>query len=287
MSEAAASAAGNDSAPTSSAGTILRQARKAKGLHLAAIAATIKVAPAKLEALENDRFDQLPDATFTRALAQAMCRVLRIDAQPVLARLPQAAGQRLERLEGGLRQPFHERPGQAEPRDWSALRSPAVWGPALLVLGAALLLLVPLDALRPRRAAPAADAQSNAASAARPSVVAMAASAPASAATAASAAIEAEASRAGPMPAGAVSAGASGVPLELQARGETWVEVRDAQGRVLLSRTLHKGEKVSLDTRPPLRVRIGNAKDTRLVFRGEAIDPSKTTRDNIARLELQ
>ena len=41
------------SAPTLSAGALLRDARKAQGLHLAAIAASIKVTPQKLEALEN------------------------------------------------------------------------------------------------------------------------------------------------------------------------------------------------------------------------------------------
>ena len=35
----------------------------------AALAASLKITPRKLEALESDRFDELPDATFTRALA--------------------------------------------------------------------------------------------------------------------------------------------------------------------------------------------------------------------------
>ena len=47
---------------------------RAQGLHIAALAAAIKVAPRKLELLEADRFDELPDATFTRALAQTVCR---------------------------------------------------------------------------------------------------------------------------------------------------------------------------------------------------------------------
>ena len=67
---------------------MLRAAREKRGLHIAALAASIKVSPRKLEALETDRYDELPDLTFTRALAQTVCRALKIDAEPVLAKLP-------------------------------------------------------------------------------------------------------------------------------------------------------------------------------------------------------
>ena len=78
------------------AGRLLREARQAQGLHIAALASAIKVAPRKLELLEADRLDELPDATFTRALAQTVCRSLKIDAAPILALLPPPSGHRLE-----------------------------------------------------------------------------------------------------------------------------------------------------------------------------------------------
>lgn len=68
----------------------LKQLRLAQGIELEALAATIKVSPAKLEALEEGRYQDLPDATFTRALAMAVCRALKVDAGPVLASLPAA-----------------------------------------------------------------------------------------------------------------------------------------------------------------------------------------------------
>ncbi|HEX5374123.1 MAG TPA: helix-turn-helix domain-containing protein [Aquabacterium sp.] len=68
----------------------LKQLRLAQGIELEALAATIKVSPAKLEALEEGRYQELPDATFTRALAMAVCRALKVDAGPVLASLPAA-----------------------------------------------------------------------------------------------------------------------------------------------------------------------------------------------------
>lgn len=77
------------SAPTGpSAGRLLREAREKRGMHIAALAASIKVTPKKLEALESDRIDLLPDATFARALAQTVCRALKIDSGPVMALLP-------------------------------------------------------------------------------------------------------------------------------------------------------------------------------------------------------
>src|SRR5688500_5851649 len=46
-------------APPHTAGSLLRAARQAQGLHIAALAATIKVSHRKLEFLEADRLDEL------------------------------------------------------------------------------------------------------------------------------------------------------------------------------------------------------------------------------------
>ena len=47
-----------------SAGSLLRQAREAAGLSIATLAVLLKVPVKKLEALEADHFDLLPDAVF-------------------------------------------------------------------------------------------------------------------------------------------------------------------------------------------------------------------------------
>src|SRR5437763_8876223 len=92
------------------AGRLLREARQAQGLHIAALASTIKVAPRKLELLEADRVDELPDATFTRALAQTVCRTLKVDSAPILALLPRPDVHRLGDVGAGLNAPFRSRP---------------------------------------------------------------------------------------------------------------------------------------------------------------------------------
>jgi transcriptional regulator with XRE-family HTH domain len=98
-----------------SAGAMLRAARERNGIHIAVLAATIKVAPAKLEALEADRIEDLPNASFARALAQSVCRSLKTDARPILAALPPPDADLLGKPVGPLNTPFRERPGHGEP----------------------------------------------------------------------------------------------------------------------------------------------------------------------------
>lgn len=277
--------------PARSAGTILREARQAQGLHIAALAALIKVQQRKLEALENDRFDELPDATFTRALAQTVCRALKIDAAPVLALLPAPSGYRLEHVGEGINAPFRDRPGRREPADWLTLTSPRVWLPALLVVGAAVLYFVPaswLAGLQPA-SSPASAPAATAAPAPTPDLPASATvsvvvpTLPEPAPPLASAPAVALA----PPAASAPAVDAAGGPLQVHAKAQSWVEVQDASSRVLLSRMLQPGESIALDGQAPLKLKIGNAGATEVVFRGQAQDLSGSTRDNVARLELK
>lgn len=136
-----------------SAGTQLRHAREAAGLHVAALAVSLKVPVAKLEALEADRYDLLPDAVFVRALASSVCRTLKIDPQPVLVRLPRSAAPRLAQSRDGINAPFRV-PGEGPRAGWSEhLTRPVTLVVGALLLGALALMLLPaisdlLDALR-------------------------------------------------------------------------------------------------------------------------------------------
>lgn len=73
---------------STTAGALLRQLREDAGFKLDVLAQALRVSPAKLEALESDHLDALPDAMFARALTLAVCRQLKTDAAPVLALLP-------------------------------------------------------------------------------------------------------------------------------------------------------------------------------------------------------
>jgi len=126
-----------------SAGTLLRRAREAAGLHVETVAVSLKVPVPKLEALEEDRFDQMPDIVFVRGLASSVCRVLKIDPQPVLDRLPQSTAPRLIRDIDGLNTPFRA-PGDAAPPGWiDHARQPVFLAVFALLLGALILILLP------------------------------------------------------------------------------------------------------------------------------------------------
>lgn len=86
-------ASGAATVHASGAGLLLRQYREAANLHLVTLSAALKVSRAKIEALEADRYDDLPDVAFARALAMSCCRYVGKDPEPVLALMPSHAAQ--------------------------------------------------------------------------------------------------------------------------------------------------------------------------------------------------
>jgi cytoskeleton protein RodZ len=298
------------------AGRLLREARERQGLHIAALAAAIKVAPKKLELLESDRFDELPDATFTRALAQTVCRALKADAAPVMQLLPPPASHRLEQVGEGLNTPFRERPGALVQRDWQQFAaSPVFWVVALILVATATVYLLPgsIGVLSTARSRPAAAPPARAAvePGMPPEPAQTAASSPAPVAETGASAVDREpvvvgadvaAPHVAPLtestdPAASAAANppvAAPVPdalppgmLQLRSSAASWVEVTDGHGKPLLSRLLRPGEAVGVDGTPPLKVRIGNAAGTQVTFRGQPTELQAFTRDNVARLELR
>ena len=88
-------------------------------------------------------------------------------------------------------------------------------------------------------------------------------------------------------PANSLQATPAAGALQLRTSEASWVDVRDGRGQVLLSRIVQPGEMVGLDGAPPLRLTIGNAAATQLSFRGQPVSLTPSTRDNVARVELQ
>lgn len=285
--------------PASGAGALLRAARQKQGLHIAALAASIKVTPSKLEALEAGRYEELPDATFTRALAQSVCRVLKIDAGPVLAQLPSTRDATLDNVRVGLNTPFRERPGRIDPTDWALWRQPAFWLVLLMLAAAAAFMMVPgqwmqrlaptssrtADTIPPSAAelpqAMPPTAASGVAEAAPPPVVE---GPTASSVSQAPVTEPAAAASAAEVPGAPPAANLTGTRVRgIQA---TWVQASDAKGQLLISRTVQAGEVVDLDGARPLRVRIGNVHGTELQHRGQVIDLASRTQNNVATIDL-
>lgn len=323
-----------------SAGEILRRAREAQNMTLEGLASTIKVTPAKLEALESGQFDLLPDANFTRALAMTVCRALKVDPSEVLAALPAARPAALAEGKPPLNQPFKDVRGGSplfdHHWDWSSLLSFKWLAPILLLVGSLVIYVLPesIEApawfqkvlqMAPRPTEVTKAEQAASATQLEPPVAASAAedvppaSAPPEAAssmsvpvalppvapaasgglvplvldkTDAAAPASAPVLAADPRLAQAASvtpsaSSAGGDTLVLAVRDASWIEVRDAKGAKLLSRNVLAGERVALDGVAPLSLRIGNAPGVQLSYKGQPVDLTASTRNNVARLELK
>jgi cytoskeleton protein RodZ len=311
------------SAELVTAGELLRRAREAAGLHIGALAVSLKVPVKKLEALEANQFDALPDAVFARALASSVCRTLKVDPQEILDKLPQNAAKRLKVAEEGINAPFRPKGGSGVSMSAARyLSKPVMLVVGLLLLGALALVLMPVksrDAATVVTApvvdmlpvspmvseAPVMPAVVDVAPGSAPLVVpagpsmapvasvASGAVVPALPMTAASAVMAlAPLASVKPNPAASASTGGGSASvtegvLVLRAKAPVWVQVTDAKGLVQLSKTLTAGESAAVSGALPLAAIVGRVDATEVQVRGKAFDLLPVSKDNVARFEVK
>ncbi len=308
--DAASTAAAADAAV---AGALLKQAREQAGMSLETLASRVKVLPHKLAALEEGRFDELPDLTFARALAKTICRHFNIDPVPVLAGFPAtaAAASATALNRQTLRTPLDANrglriQGRAGTGFWVGPPSFALaavagavalwwWLPASPPGGTgtdaansnqphATVEVVPTLNQTAETVAPAAVTSLPVPSpAVAPAPAVTTPVVPAAPLAPPGAAVVPAAT---PGAAPAAVAPASTDVLRLQARQTTWVEVRGG-GRTLLQRTLQAGESVSFNTGAPFGVVVGRADAIEVQLRGQAFDITPYKRNNVARFSVQ
>jgi cytoskeleton protein RodZ len=78
----------------------------------------------------------------------------------------------------------------------------------------------------------------------------------------------------------------SAVALSFRFNEESWVEVRAADGRVLMKALNAAGSEQRIEGDAPYSVVVGNAKGVELRFRGQPVDLGPYTHDQVARLTL-
>lgn len=320
MSEAIANDNGQAMGEGVSRPVLLRAAREAAGLHIAALAAALKVPVRKLEALEAGRYSELPDLIFARALASSACRQLKVDPAPILEQIPQSVVRELGASRHAINAPFqpaHD-PAPLNPLSW--LSRPALLAAIVLLLGALVIVFLPRmeepaqatleganvvtpvepvatvepvlaqepvppgtpqpEGAAPADAAPAAPAGTSA----TPAPVSTAPTAPAAAAAAASA--TATAGTVAP-PVVIPAAPAPGSLLSIAATGESWVEVVNGSGSVVIQRMLQAGDAVDFSSAPPYTVVLGRAEAAQVTVRGKPFDVTRYARNNVARFEVK
>ncbi len=286
---------------TGSAGAALRVAREAAGLHIGALAVSLKVPVKKLEALEADDLSQLPDAVFARALAASVCRTLKIDPVPILRMLPQLQTPPLQVGSQAGSPRIDVQRGFAGVPGLSRLSRPVVYTTAVLLLGAMLVWLLPMlnlatpgsgvasDSGQVVSSAPFTPAGSVEAVVDAPAVPVPAPMAPEPAASTpvASASGIAMVTPAASAALAQNKMSASDAILVLTTRGSSWVQVVGADGVVHLRKTLAQGESASVNGALPLSVVIGRANEIDVQVRGKPYDLAAVAKDNVARFQIK
>ena len=302
-------------------GRVLAAAREAQGIPAAEMAGRLRLHPRQLEALEQERLEELPSAPFVRGYVRSYAKELKIDPAPLLSVL-------------GARLPAPATLGLTAPTGLSMTevrRAGVERASRLMVIGGTVVALVILaivgwiastrmkPAASPAQPTGAATAPSPAAAA--PAAVPGAEVAPAAAPTSSAAGsttapnesvsvVSGAAAGASPGVASTVNPVASATPeaspapasvapmpptpvvsgLRLQVSGRpSWIEVTDADGRVVFVGTLSSGtEQVLVNLKPPLRLTVGNASTVTVTYRGRLVDLQPHIRANdLARLTLE
>ena len=270
------------------AGALLRQGREAMGLRIEVLAASLKVPVVKLQALESGNLATLPDRVFVRALAASMCRHVKIDPAPVLAKLPQTSQTPWTHAQQNINTPVKHSSQAHQGKSLRELLSrPVALAILALLIGAALIVFWPelratgwfatasTESASPAPSASAAVVEPAATPGIPPPQAAPASVAPAfTPAAAASAAVVA-------------SVPASNDVLVFRARTESWVRVLDAKNAVAFQKTLAAGETAAVSGNLPLAVTIGRADAVDVQVRGAPFDLSKVSTSNVARFAVK
>ena len=288
----------NEAPPLRSAGSLLAAEREKQGLSRADVAQRLCMSASQVEALEAGDFSRLATGPFLKGFVRNYARLLGMDAEAVvslvLRDLPAAPLPALAVPSQGIRfEPFSRR--------WSpaAMRASIV---AMLVLVAGIGSLYwwlnvypakPMPVAEPAATLAPAELPGMAPPVAAPAPESLALSLPPSEATPAATPLPAGSAPAAqapskPLPAEALPAASNGLSrLRLVTRERTWIEVIDRSGTRVASRNVEPGAAAEFVGQAPLRVAIGNAPGTRLLFNDREVDLAPHTRAAVARLILE
>ena len=285
------------------AGQMLRQARSDAGLHIAALAVSLRVPVKRIEALENGQMDLLPDMVFVRALTSSICQALKIDAQPILDKLPKAALPRLNHDDVAINTPIGATSSAKNSWMGELFTSPLLLGVLLLCVSAAGVYFWPKNvamtatpvsiapkALPEKTLTDVGVSQAKEVLVTNESTSALSLNANANAGLGASPANMAPIAEAiSTTPATPLVVNSS-VPADslviFKATGETWVEVKSATGSTLFKKLLMAGETAGTSGAVPLTVIVGRADVTQVEVRGKSMDLMSIAKSNVARFEV-
>lgn len=281
-----------------SAGGELASAREELNLSVAEVARHLKLSPAQVEALEAGAYERLPGRVFVRGFLRNYAKLVGLDPEPLVRRLEH------EMPEPRIVEEPPPSPHAVMPTGERS-RWPIYAGIAGTVIAALAAYEFGFNSPAPTeaqtedgKAAPDATTSASAAPAASPT----ASGGPSGSAT------DPGAAAAAPPPVGASAAvstmgsgstvGASGAtPAQAADAGtralhfrfdeESWVEVRDADGRVIFTKLNKAGTEERITGLAPLKLVVGNARGVRLTADDQPVDLGPYTGASVARLTLK
>lgn len=284
-----------------SVGERLREARAARGMSVAELAAALKLSSRQIEALEAGEWAKLPGHAFVRGFVRNYARVVQIDAAGLLADLdvPAAPPVRLDLPQNASA--VMPESGQAQRRDYAAVLA----GLVLVVVAVVAYFLVPqdfwkTDAEEAPPAAEAAQGQLFPPAGGAPAAAAPDAEAPAEAAGAAVAETAPAPVAAAPAPVPVPPVAAAPMPikpapaapaaagaLRFRFAQPSWVEVRDRSGQVVFSQLNAADTEQAIDGRPPFALVVGNATHVTVSYKGREIELQPRSKDDVARVTVE
>lgn len=264
----------------------LKMARVNRGLTIDEVSVRLNLRPASIEAMEAGAYEKLPGAAYVAGFVHSYARLLMLDGTALVSQL---------KVESTVMQlkPVHEMPFKVSQRAFPS--AGFIWTGLILLLGLLLLWTVTNNKFAPEmitaessepQELPAdvhmdaaegddveAPATTGSAPSATPPAVAPAPAAPtpapiAPAAVAPAAAAPASvpapsASTATPPPAGAA----------VMAKQNSWIQLRDSKGVVVVAKLLRAGESFPLPNTPGLMMTTGNAGGTFITVNGQPSAP--------------
>ena len=246
-----------------SPGPVLRAEREKRGMKVEEVASQMRLSRHQVEALERGDYDVLPGAIFVRGFIRNYAKLLQLDPGSLLETMVRPQESIMPPKVEGI--PFPS----GQKRSW------AHYAIGFVVLAFLLLVFeiyrenhVPKPPAQQLKTKPDVPAQPAPAEALQPSAHAIAPEAPA------------EASQPAAIPA------ASG-PIHLVFDVASWVEVRDASGRIIFSKLNPAGSEQFVSGVAPFSLVIGNAHSVRLFYQGKPVDLAPYIKVEVARLTLK
>ncbi|MFZ3323126.1 MAG: helix-turn-helix domain-containing protein [Usitatibacter sp.] len=299
-----------EEAPRKTLGQTLSAERERQGLSRADAAQRLHMSAYQIEAIETGDYSRLPKGTFLRGFVRNYSKLLGLPVDAVLPLLKEDA-------------PRDGRPGIVVPTQnirfdplGERLQNPYVQAAVIAIVVVAIAFAAMYWWLFIRTSPPAAAHRGmeprpaiEVASAPAP-VVAMAAApapepiAPVKAEPAKPEPARADARKSDPRksdPAKAdapkvavaapveapVSAPVEGPVLKFRFHGESWVEIRDAKGKVILSKLNAPGTEAEVTGRPPFNVIVGNAPEVKVFYNDHQFDLEPHTKVAVARFTVE